>query len=260
MEEMAANIQQNSDNALQTEKIAIQAADNATKSGKAVAETVAAMQEITKKILVVEDIAQQTRLLSLNATIEAARAGDHGKGFAVVAAEVRALAGRSQGAATEINQLASASVTIAETAGEQIEQLVPDIQKTADLVQEISAASKEQSMGTEQINRAIQQLDQVTQQNASTSEDVSSTAEELANQADQLQHTIMFFTTDESEQSTSEEDHAAPAPSPSLQTTPLTLPDELIRSDGDGTPRDPGRFMDPPGQKRDSLDSEFERY
>jgi methyl-accepting chemotaxis protein len=197
MEQMAANISQNADNALQTETLAIEAARDAEESGRAVAETVTAMQEIAQKISIIEDIARQTRLLSLNATIEAAKAAEHGKGFAVVASEVRELAERSQSAAEEINLLASTSVSIAERAGEMLVKLVPNIQKTAELVQEISAACKEQNSGAEQINQAIQQLDQVIQQNSSIAEEMAATAEELALQAEHLQATIEFFLVDE---------------------------------------------------------------
>lgn len=197
MQEMVANIRQNAENAMQTEKIAIKAAEDARKSGQAVIEAVKAMQEIAKKIAIIEDISGQTRMLSLNATIEAARAQQHGKGFAVVASEVRSLAERSQTAATEITQLVGTSVTTVEQAGKMLQQLVPDIQKTAELVQEISASSKEQNTGAQQINRAIQQLDQVTQQNSATSEEFSATAEELARQAVMLQDTIAFFKMDE---------------------------------------------------------------
>lgn len=193
MEEMVANIRQNSDNALQTEKIAMKAARDAQQSGQAVDETVAAMRTITDRIALIEDIARQTRLLSLNATIEAARAAEHGRGFAVVASEVRALAERSQTAATEIISVANSSLDIAEKAGEMLKKLVPDIQKTAELVQEISAASKEQNSGAGQINKAIQQLDQVIQQNASISEEMASTSESMASQAEKLQGTIAFF-------------------------------------------------------------------
>ena len=193
MEEMAANIRQNAENAIQTDKIALKSAADAMESGRTVTETVAAMQDIAKRITIIEDIARQTRLLSLNATIEAAKAAEQGKGFAVVAAEVRSLAERSQAAAEEINNLANSSVKIAGRAGEMLARLVPDIQKTAELVQEISAASKEQDSGTGQINRAIQQLDQVIQQNAATAEEVASTSEELASQAEQLQITMGFF-------------------------------------------------------------------
>ncbi|GAK55060.1 methyl-accepting chemotaxis sensory transducer [Candidatus Vecturithrix granuli] len=197
MEQMAANIRQNADNALQTEKIALKAARDAQESGRAVSETVSAMRTITDQITLIEDIAGQTRLLSLNATIEAARAAEHGRGFAVVAAEVRALAERSQVAANEIMTVASSSLQIAENAGELLKKLVPDIQKTAELVQEISAASREQYTGSEQINKAIQQLDQVIQQNASISEEMASTAESLESQAEQLQETMAFFEVNE---------------------------------------------------------------
>ncbi|MDU0458673.1 MAG: methyl-accepting chemotaxis protein [Geobacteraceae bacterium] len=193
MEEMASSIRQNTDNAMQTEKISIKSSVDAKEGGKAVVETVAAMKEIATKISIIEEIARQTNLLALNAAIEAARAGEHGKGFAVVASEVRKLAERSQSAAGEISNLSTRSVAIAEQAGEMLTRMVPDIQKTAELVQEISAASKEQDAGAEQINKAIQQLDQVIQQNASASEEMASTSEELSSQAEQLQHSISFF-------------------------------------------------------------------
>jgi len=194
MEEMSANIRQNADNAIQTEKIAVKSAADAQEGGKAVAQTVTAMKEIAGKISIIEEIARQTNLLALNAAIEAARAGEHGKGFAVVASEVRKLAERSQKAAAEISELSSSSVEVAERAGQMLTFMLPDIQRTAGLVQEISAASREQDAGADQINRAIQQLDQVIQQNASAAEEMSSTAEELASQSEQLQETISFFT------------------------------------------------------------------
>jgi methyl-accepting chemotaxis protein len=197
VEEMNATIRQNTDNAQQTEKIALKSAADAQESGRAVSETVGAMKDIAGKISIIEEIARQTNLLALNAAIEAARAGDHGKGFAVVAAEVRKLAERSQIAAGEISNLSTSSVEVAEKAGHMLAKLVPDIQKTAELVQEISAASKEQTGGADQINGAIQQLNQVIQQNAGAAEEMSSTAEELASQAEQLQNTIAFFTVDE---------------------------------------------------------------
>jgi methyl-accepting chemotaxis protein len=193
VEEMTANIRQNADNASATEKIAVQASEEAGRSGKAVDETVKAMQMIAEKIVIIEEIARQTNLLALNAAIEAARAGEEGKGFAVVAAEVRKLAERSQSAAAEINDLSISSVTVADEAGNMLRQLVPNIQRTAELVQEISAASREQDAGADQIARSIQQLDAVIQQNASASEEMASTSEELNSQADQLQHTIAYF-------------------------------------------------------------------
>jgi len=193
MEEMASSIRQNTDNAMQTEKISIKSSVDAKEGGKAVVETVAAMKEIATKISIIEEIARQTNLLALNAAIEAARAGEHGKGFAVVASEVRKLAERSQSAAGEISDLSTRSVAIAEQAGEMLTRMVPDIQRTAELVQEITASSKEQDTGAEQINKAIQQLDQVIQQNASASEEMASTSEELSSQAEQLQDSISFF-------------------------------------------------------------------
>jgi methyl-accepting chemotaxis protein len=196
MEEMTSNIRQNADNAMQTEKIAVKSALAAREGGQAVEETVRAMKEIANKISIIEEIARQTNLLALNAAIEAARAGDHGKGFAVVASEVRKLAERSQKAAAEISELSGTSVEVAEKAGELLGRMVPDIQRTAELVQEINAASREQDLGAEQINKAIQQLDQVIQQNASASEEMASTAEELSSQSEQLQNTIAFFRMD----------------------------------------------------------------
>ncbi|QWV94511.1 MCP four helix bundle domain-containing protein [Geomonas oryzisoli] len=193
MEQMSSNIRQNADNAIQTEKIAVKSAQDAREGGQAVQETVTAMKEIAGKIGIIEEIARQTNLLALNAAIEAARAGEHGKGFAVVASEVRKLAERSQRAAAEISELSASSVDVAEKAGDLLAKMVPDIQKTAELVQEISAASKEQDTGADQINRAIQQLDQVIQANAGASEEMASTAEELSSQAEQLQTAVSFF-------------------------------------------------------------------
>ncbi|MBF0156903.1 MAG: methyl-accepting chemotaxis protein [Magnetococcales bacterium] len=193
MEEMGSGIQQNADNAKTTETIAAKAAKDAQEGGEAVNEAVGAMKEIAQKIGIVSEIARQTNLLALNAAIEAARAGEHGKGFAVVAAEVRKLAERSQTAAGEIGQLSASSVQVAERAGLTIARLVPDIQKTAELVQEIAAASNEQNAGVGQINTALQQLDQVIQQNAGASEEMAATAEELSSQADMLHSSVAFF-------------------------------------------------------------------
>ena len=197
MEQMTASIQQNADNAKQTDKLASKASEDAKASGDAVVLTVTAMKQIAEKINIIEEIARKTDLLALNAAVEAARAGEHGKGFAVVASEVRKLAERSQGAAAEITKLATNGVGVAQGAGEMLTKLVPDIRKTAELVQEINAASSEQNTGASQINKAIQQLDQVIQQNASASEEMASTAEELSSQAEQLQQSISFFKMDD---------------------------------------------------------------
>jgi methyl-accepting chemotaxis protein len=191
--QMSTTIKQNADNTQLTEKIAQKAAADAAQSGKAVSETVAAMKNIASEIAIIQEIAYQTNLLALNAAIEAARAGAQGRGFAVVASEIRKLAERSQKAAGEIDKLSTSSIAVAERTGRMLVALVPDIERTAELVQEISAASREQSSGASQMNSAIQQLNQVTQQNAGAAQEVSATAEELSAQAEQLEVAVEFF-------------------------------------------------------------------
>ena len=255
MEEMSSSIKQNADNSAQTEKIAIKSAADAKEGGKAVAETVSAMKEIATKISIIEEIARQTNLLALNAAIEAARAGEHGKGFAVVASEVRKLAERSQAAAGEISTLSSRSVQVAETAGEMLDKMVPDIQKTAELVQEISASSKEQDVGADQINKAIQQLDSVIQQNASASEEMASTSEELSGQAEQLKDTISFFRIDGNMMVRST---AARAPARKKAQSGLTgiphMPSKPSRKSQGGISLDMG------AGGADHIDDEFEKF
>lgn len=193
MEEISASISQNNDNAKITDNIATKSAKEASQGGEAVKHTVLAMQKIAEKISVIDDIAYQTNLLALNAAIEAGRAGEHGRGFAVVASEVRKLAGRSQTAAKEIGELANSSVKQAVSAGSLLDEMVPSIRKTADLVQEISAASHEQSIGASHISAAISQISIATQQNSTASEELYATAEELSHQASQLQEMMEFF-------------------------------------------------------------------
>lgn len=197
VEQMAANIKQSSENAQITEKMAVKSAEDARTSGKAVADAVQAMQTIADRIMIVQEIARQTDLLALNAAVEAARAGEHGRGFAVVAAEVRKLAERSQTAAAEISSLSASTVRTAASAGEMLQGLVPDIEKTSALVTEISVASRELATGSSQISLSIQQLDKVTQENTSASEELSSSATELASQAEMLAEAIGFFRTGE---------------------------------------------------------------
>ncbi|MGB7866037.1 MAG: methyl-accepting chemotaxis protein [Candidatus Sulfotelmatobacter sp.] len=267
MEEMVSNIKQNADSASQTDKIANKSATDAQESGKSVVEAVAAMKEIASRVSIIEEIARQTNLLALNAAIEAARAGEHGKGFAVVAAEVRKLAERSQKAAGEINQLSGTTVKVSEKAGEMLSKLVPDIQRTAELVQEIAAASKEQDTGAEQINKALVQLEKVIQQNASASEEMASTTEELTSQSEQLVSALAFFRT-------GDEGHTATVRSAAAKPAKHF---EAAAGAGVGKASKPNAHAAPPKamaakagggvnlklkdkDKGDDLDKEFERF
>jgi methyl-accepting chemotaxis protein len=193
MEEMSSNIAHNTDNARETEKIALVSVQEIRKGNESTMEAAQSMREIAEKISIISEIASQTNLLALNAAIEAARAGEHGKGFAVVASEVRKLAERSHVAAGEINKLSTKGLTISETAGEMLNKIVPEIERTSSMIQEITAASNEQNTGAEQINDALALLNQITQQNASASEELASSSEQLSAQAEQLKETISFF-------------------------------------------------------------------
>ena len=258
MEEMVSNIKQNADNAQQTDKIANKSAKDALESGKSVLEAVAAMKEIANKISIIEEIARQTNLLALNAAIEAARAGEHGKGFAVVAAEVRKLAERSQKAAGEINQLSATTLKVSEKSGEMLDKLVPDIQRTAELVQEISSASKEQDTGAEQINKALQQLEQVIQQNASASEEMASTTEELTGQSEQLVSALSFFHTGDEENAHGRRGAATkPAKQAAAAPTRAAKPNGHAPAAKAAGKSGVNLRL---GDKHDEMDAEFERY
>lgn len=196
MEQMAASIRQTADNAKLTEQIAMKSAEDAQAGKQAVTEIIKAIEVIAERIFVVQEIAGQTNMLSLNATIEAAKAQEQGKGFAVVASSVRDLARQSRAAADEIRTLVHSCVVLSAQAGDILQRLVPNSEKTAELVQEINAASQEQSHGVEHVNQAVQQLDTVTQQNAATAEQVAVTAGSLSSQANALQHAMAFFTID----------------------------------------------------------------
>ncbi|KAA9008007.1 methyl-accepting chemotaxis protein [Histidinibacterium aquaticum] len=240
MEQMAANIKQTAENASETEGVAQKSAKDARASGKAVAEAVEAMKTIAERIMVVQEIARQTDLLALNAAVEAARAGEHGRGFAVVASEVRKLAERSQTAAGEISSLSTNTVKAAEEAGQMLDGLVPDIERTAELVIQISGASQELATGATQVNSAIQQLDKVTQENTSASEQLSSTAEQLAAQADTLRSTMSYFRL------------AASEFQPTTRTTPHA-PTPKVQ------PMSSGGFDFDLSPAEDALDAEFAR-
>ena len=243
LEEMSASITQNAENSRQMEQMALRGAVDGDESARSVDDTVDAMRSIAEKISIVEEIAYQTNLLALNAAIEAARAGDHGRGFAVVATEVRKLAERSQAAAREIGGLAASSVKVAERSRALLAALVPSIRKTADLVQEVAAASSEQSSGVAQINRALSHVDQITQRNASSAEELSSTAEEMASQADAmrqqaeavlekaegLHRVVAFFRTDASAPApaapaAAPREDAAPSPASEPETMDMPIP------------------------------------
>lgn len=245
IEEMSGNIQQNTDYAQDTYKIAQKAAEEISAGSEKVITTVEAMKKIAEKISIIGEIAFQTNILALNAAVEAARAGEHGKGFGVVAAEVGKLADRSKIAAAEINEITTQSVDIAEEAGAIMKKIVPDIQKTASLVQEIAAASMEQNSGVEQVNNAIQQLNDVTQQNAAASEEMATSAEELSSQAESLQQAMMFFRIDDA----------------------TTRPVRGNRNEKSKTNKGPKilpepekQWKSPKGAGRDEFDDDFERF
>ncbi|MCF6241858.1 MAG: methyl-accepting chemotaxis protein [Bacteroidales bacterium] len=193
MEQMVANISQNADNAKQTEDIAQKASIGINKVGNSANNSLESIQQIAEKITIISDIAFQTNILAINAAIEAAAAGEHGKGFAVVANEVKKLAEKSKTAAEEINRLSESSVNVTIQTKEYMDKILPDIEKTLNLVNEITIASIEQNSGAEQINNAIQQLNLITQQSAANSEEMAGNSEELSAQAEKLKEIVSFF-------------------------------------------------------------------
>jgi methyl-accepting chemotaxis protein len=193
IEELNANIQQNTTNSQQSNDMAKKVAKDSVEGGQAVEDTVNAMREIAEKITIIQDIARNTNMLALNAAIEAARAGDAGKGFAVVASEVRKLAENSGAAAKDITEIADGSLKRAETARELINNVVPEIQKTAALIEEITSASQEQNSGSIQISDAVMQLDKITQSNASSAEELAGMAGQLSSQAGAMDQAVGYF-------------------------------------------------------------------
>jgi methyl-accepting chemotaxis protein len=193
IEQIHATVRESAQNAAETERIARASAEAARETGGTVTRAVGVMKDIAERILVVQEIAYQTNLLALNAAIEAARAGDRGRGFAVVAAEVRRLAERSQAAAVDIGTLSATSTEVAERAAAELGRLVPEIERTATLVQHISAGAQEQAGGLNQLEGALRQLNEVVQRNAGISEETSTTAGELSSQARWLESAVSFF-------------------------------------------------------------------
>ncbi len=234
LEQMNAIINQNASNSSETRRIAVKGAREAEESSRAVEETVGAMHKIADRVSIIEEIARQTNLLALNAAIEAARAGEHGRGFSVVANEVRKLSERSQSAAKEIGELATASVKIAERSGSLLGALLPSIRKTTELVEEVAAGSNEQATGVQQINRAMSQVDQVTERSATAAEELASTAEEMTTQAHALRDLVSRF--QKGVRQTTMVREAAHVPGTNGSKPPPTIPPESTRIDPDFQP------------------------
>lgn len=199
IEQMVANIDQNTENSIQTEKITVETAKDVAVADRLTSEAAKAMKTVSEKITIISDIAFQTNILALNAAVEAARAGEQGRGFSVVAAEVRKLAERSKAAAEEIVSLVKTGLKVSQEAGDKAKALVPDIEKTTQLIKEISAASMEQKTGAEQINMAMQRLNHITQENASSSDALTQSSDSLANLAENLKSSVSYFSLGEVE-------------------------------------------------------------
>ena len=262
LEEMSAGINQNSDNARETERISQKALANIRESGKASQQSMAAMKDIASKISIIDEIAFQTNILALNAAVEAARAGEQGKGFAVVAAEVRKLAERSAVAASEIDKVSKEGVAISENAERLLTNIIPDMEKTANLVREISVASSEQSTSIGLINRAVQQLNDVTQKYAASAGELAATSQQLASKSDELKESISFFKTENTTQSFSAKKKVA-APQKTTFTKPVTVTKPVM------APAPQPKFNDMPvtsgkgtiiNLKDNGRDSDFEQF
>lgn len=236
IEEMVANIDQNTENAVATEKITSSTVQNVTYSSQYSNEAAEAMNTISQKITIISDIAFQTNILALNAAVEAVRAGEHGRGFSVVASEVRKLAERSKQAANEIVTLVAKGMKVSQMAGEKANALVPDIEKTTVLIKEISAASIEQKTGAEQINLAMQNLNVITQENASSSDELTNSSVQLSSLATNLKAAVSFFKLDENTQSRADVNLDDIVNAASVETTTETqaeVDDTIVDDDDD---------------------------
>ncbi|PWD99419.1 methyl-accepting chemotaxis protein [Marinilabilia rubra] len=240
IEEMVANIDQNTDNAIQTEKITVETANEVNVANELSTEAVKAMEDISERITIISDIAFQTNILALNAAVEAARAGEHGRGFSVVAAEVRKLAEKSKVAADDIVSLVSKGLKVSKQAGEKSKMLVPDIEKTTQLIKEIAAASMEQKTGADQINQAMQQLNMITQENASSSDLLTQSSEQLSDLAANLQKAVSIFNIgEETEFKTTKIDTSSVADKKEKKETPVKKEEKKVKDEKSSSSKTP---------------------